>query len=85
MGDTPVGDIPVEEPPNQGTDQTPIDEESFPITSEVSGTTQPPDEQLSPSESPASEIVTNQPTSVPHRYPKRLRRPPKCYHLVVDS
>ena len=28
VGDTPVGHIPVEEPPNQNTDQPPIDEES---------------------------------------------------------
>ena len=41
VGDTPVGDIPVEEPPNQNTDQPPIDEESYPFTSEASGTTQP--------------------------------------------
>ena len=74
-----MSDIPVEEPPNQSTDQTPIDDESFPITSEASGTTQPPDEQLNPSESNASETVMNQPTSVPHRYPKRFRRPPKRY------
>ena len=70
MGDTPVGDILVEEIPNHGTDQKSIDDESFPITSEASSTTQPPDEQLNPSESPASETVTNQPTSIPHCYPK---------------
>ena len=79
VGDTPVGDIPVEEPPNQNTDQPPIDEESYPFTSEASGTTQPPDEQLNPSELPASRTVTNQSTQVPHRYPKRVRRPPKRY------
>ena len=73
-----VGDTPVEEPPNQSTDQQPIDEETFPITSEASSTTQPPDEQLNPSES-SSQTVTNQPTSVPHRYPKRFRRPPIRY------
>ena len=79
VGDTPVGDIPVEEIPNQNTDQPPIDEESYPFTSEASGTTQPPDEQLNPSELPASRTVTNQSTQVPHRYPKRVRRPPKRY------
>ena len=77
MGDTPVGDIPVEEPPNQNTDQPPIDKESYPFPPEASGTTQPPDEQLNPSELPTSRTVTNQSTPVPHRYPKRLRRPPK--------
>ena len=39
MGDTPVGDISVEKLPNDGTDQKPIDDESFPITKEASGTT----------------------------------------------
>ena len=82
VSDTPVGDILVEEPPNQNTDQPPIDEESFPITSEASGTTQHPDEQLNPSELPANRTVMNQPTSVSHHYPKRvhMHRPPKRYH-----
>ena len=79
VGDTPVGGIPVEETTHQNTDQPPNDEESFPITSEAGDTTQPPSEQLNPSELPASRTLTNQHTSVSHRYPKRVCRPPNHY------
>ena len=70
VGDASVCDIPVEEQPNQNTDQPLIDKESFPITSETSGTTQHPDEQWNPSELPPNRTVMNKPTSVSHHYPK---------------
>ena len=71
-----VGDTSVEEQTEtRSDDQIPIDEsESYPVTSDVEAdtTSQP---QSNPSELSSSQ--TNQPTAVSHRYPRRIRKPPK--------
>lgn len=83
-----VGDTPVEEPTRDrdDTNQPPVDEsDSFPVTPDTVGdtATQPSDAQLDSPELSSSQTatspVTNQPTEVPHRYPRRIHRPPKRY------
>ena len=83
-----VGDTPVEEPTQvrDDTKQPPVEEsDSFPVTPDtVDGTaTQPSDAQLDSPELSSSQTatspVTNQPTAVPHRFPRRIYRSPKRY------
>ena len=85
-----VGDTPVEGPTQvrDDTKQTPVEESDlFPVTPDtVDGTaTQPSDAQLDYPElfssQTATSPVTNQPTAVPHRCPRRIHRPPKRYHI----
>ena len=64
----------------------PVEEsDSFPVTPDtVDGTaTQLSDVQMDSPELSSSQTatspVTNQPTAVPHHYPRRIHRPPKRY------
>ena len=80
-----VGDTPLKEivDAKSSIDPTIIDEpESFPNV-ESNSTTQPVDTQLDSPEPTSSQIsttpVTNQSPTVSHRYPRRIRGPPKRY------